>query len=244
MDYSKIYRDFIADRRKTPPADGVYFERHHITPRAFGGEDDAANLIQLTPDDHLFAHLLLAKMHGGAMWLAAKAMVDMRGGTNCGRVYGVRPMFAVARRKHAEMMRGNSCPFSDKTVFNLYHHDGRTWSGTKVDFRRDFGRAYQPLSAEGHWKGWYQSAENAAMHKEIVRSRLKNARKYQMLPSNFDKTLYSFVNVETGKMVEETRMGMQRLYGLRPGDCWALISGRQKVARGFSLVAKGSVCAG
>lgn len=235
MDYSKIYRDFIADRRKTPPAVGAYFELHHITPRAFGGEDDVANLIQLTPEDHLFAHLLLAKMHGGVMWLAAKAMADMRGGTNCGRVYGVRPMFAVARRKHAELMSGNNCPFSDKTVFNLYHHDGREWSGTRVDFRNAFKRAYQPLSAEGHWKGWYQSAENAAKHKDVVRERLRNARQFQTVPGNFDKTLYCFLNAQTGEVVVETRRGMQHAHGLKAGDCWALISGRQKIAKGFSF---------
>lgn len=244
MNYSRIYEAFIADRLTKQSAGVEYSEMHHITPRAFGGGDDWFNLIRLTPEDHLFAHLLLAKMHGGVMWLAAKAMVDMRGGTKCGRMYGVRPMFFVARKKHAELMSGNNCPFADKTVFNLHHFDGRKWSGTRVDFRNDFGRAYQPLSAEGHWKGWYQSAEGADRHQEVVQERLRKARQAQTLPSNFDKTLHSFTNVKTGDVVVKTRREMGVLYGLTCGDCWALIVGRQKVAKGFALNKQEELCAG
>lgn len=65
MDYERIYRDFIADRRAKPEPKG-YSERHHIKPRSLGGTDEPDNLINLTAEDHYFAHLLLAKWLGGS----------------------------------------------------------------------------------------------------------------------------------------------------------------------------------
>lgn len=71
MDYKSIYDQFIDDRRLKESAllaSGDYNERHHIVPRSHGGDDSPDNLICLTPEDHYFAHLLLAKLHGGGMW--------------------------------------------------------------------------------------------------------------------------------------------------------------------------------
>lgn len=75
MDYERIYREFIADRRKRETGLAGYRERHHIQPRCIGGDDDPANLIKLTAGDHFFAHLLLAKIYGGKLWYALNALV-------------------------------------------------------------------------------------------------------------------------------------------------------------------------
>lgn len=40
-----------------------YTERHHITPRCMGGNDDPSNLVALTAREHYVAHLLLANIH-------------------------------------------------------------------------------------------------------------------------------------------------------------------------------------
>ena len=77
MNYQRIYEAFIADRREREAAvieSGVYVERHHITPRSLGGGDEPENLIALTAGDHFFAHLCLAKIHGGNQWMAAWGM--------------------------------------------------------------------------------------------------------------------------------------------------------------------------
>lgn len=106
MNYSKIYNDFIEDRRKKESQlieSGIYRESHHILPRALGGGDDPENLISLTAEDHYFAHLLLAHIYGGTMWQAVKMM-------RWGRVTGERKwlhgrhMYGVARRKSAEAL--------------------------------------------------------------------------------------------------------------------------------------------
>lgn len=75
MDYERIYREFIADRKAKSKPDG-YTEQHHILPRSLGGGNGIDNLIRLTASDHFFAHLLLAKIHGGSMWYAVNAMAD------------------------------------------------------------------------------------------------------------------------------------------------------------------------
>lgn len=76
MDYQRIYREFIADRKSKPKPEG-YTERHHILPRSLGGGDESANLIYLSARDHYFAHCCLAKIHGGKMWSALFAVAAM-----------------------------------------------------------------------------------------------------------------------------------------------------------------------
>lgn len=75
MNYPRIYNEFIADRRQKERLPGKK-ERHHVKPRCQGGSDDPSNLVHLALQDHLFAHLLLAKIHGG---LLAGAFIRMLG---------------------------------------------------------------------------------------------------------------------------------------------------------------------
>lgn len=76
MDYARVYREFISNRESRVIPEGVRTERHHIHPRCLGGDDRPENLIDLTLQDHLFAHLLLARIHGG---LLASAFIRMLG---------------------------------------------------------------------------------------------------------------------------------------------------------------------
>lgn len=75
MNYERIYSEFIADRLTKQPVKPTYFEKHHIVPRSLGGGNEKSNIIRLVPEDHLFAHLMLAKVHGGGMWHAVNAML-------------------------------------------------------------------------------------------------------------------------------------------------------------------------
>ncbi len=59
--YKQLYKKFI-DSRRDLIRDG-YIERHHIKPRGLGGNNDPSNLIDLTPREHFFAHLLLYKIY-------------------------------------------------------------------------------------------------------------------------------------------------------------------------------------
>jgi hypothetical protein len=80
MNYARIYDQFIASRRgvTSHPA-----ERHHVIPRCIGGNNSAENLVLLSPEDHFFAHLLLAKIFGGDLnfvaWLMRSKLYSARG---------------------------------------------------------------------------------------------------------------------------------------------------------------------
>lgn len=127
MNYLRIYRQFIDDRRVSPVADDVYAEKHHITPRALGGGNEPENLIRLVPEDHFFAHLLLAKIHGGKMW-APLAFMCAEAGRN-------RRKYGWAVRAMARACSGKGSHQFDHTVYTLVHKDGQQWNGRRADMR-------------------------------------------------------------------------------------------------------------
>lgn len=61
MNYKKHYDRLIDNANlREPPA---IFENHHIFPKCVGGLDVLNNLVKLTPEEHLVAHLLLARIY-------------------------------------------------------------------------------------------------------------------------------------------------------------------------------------
>lgn len=70
MDYQKIYNQ-IVNRARSRKLEG-YVERHHILPKSMGGSNAKENLVDLTAREHFICHVLLAKIHGGKMWMAVK----------------------------------------------------------------------------------------------------------------------------------------------------------------------------
>ena len=77
MDYARIYDQFIEDRlQKVPSKKSVSgMERHHIIPVCRGGTGVKANLVNLTYQDHMFVHLLLAQIYGGKLAIAFSRML-------------------------------------------------------------------------------------------------------------------------------------------------------------------------
>lgn len=63
MNYKKQY-DFLIAKRKAQSLSKTecYCERHHIVPKALGGKNASANLINLTAREHFIAHRLLEKI--------------------------------------------------------------------------------------------------------------------------------------------------------------------------------------
>lgn len=117
MNYKRIYDDFIADRREKEPEvfrrkryksrhqynrrAKEFYEHHHIVPQCYGGSDDAVNIISLTPEDHFFAHKLLAKIYGNEMWRSLYFMSQDKL-TSAQGVQVSRYWYGLARRKFME----------------------------------------------------------------------------------------------------------------------------------------------
>lgn len=71
--YTAWYLEFIEFRRYRKLVSTLYSEKHHILPRSLGGSDSVSNVVILTAREHYIAHLLLARMFGGASKIKAAA---------------------------------------------------------------------------------------------------------------------------------------------------------------------------
>jgi hypothetical protein len=131
VDYHRIYFDFIKDRRSKEPGLTGYTEKHHILPRSMGGGDEMENLISLTPEDHFFAHLLLAKAHGGKMWAPVAFMVG--GSRKDYRPVTSRERYGWVKRALSRSKSRQGAYQFDGNVYRLEHADGREWQGHQAD---------------------------------------------------------------------------------------------------------------
>lgn len=60
--YAKLYHRIIAKYgHQEKPGDAQYYERHHITPRSMGGNDERSNLVYVRVRVHFLLHVILAK---------------------------------------------------------------------------------------------------------------------------------------------------------------------------------------
>ncbi len=163
MDYSRIYDQFITDRRgKESIAQQAYFERHHILPRSLGGGDDEQNLIDLTPEDHFFAHLLLARIHGGYMWSALFLMSGDRWGAKKG--VGLKSAYGLARREWSEFARTIE---GKKGADNArYDHQRHEWINLDTGEKR-FATKGEMWASEGgcrpHWTSVINGQRNSML---------------------------------------------------------------------------------
>ena len=98
MNYARIYSEFIADRLTKQPVKPDYFEKHHILPRSLGGDNSSDNIIRLTAEDHIFAHLFLARWHNSrGMWAAVKFIFGQ--GIRLNKTPGRRAIRIAAKAK-------------------------------------------------------------------------------------------------------------------------------------------------
>lgn len=163
MDYRKIYDHFVTDRRgKENIAQQAYFERHHILPRSLGGDDGKKNLIDLTPEDHFFAHLILARIHGGYMWSALFLMSGDRWGGRKG--IGLRSAYGLARREWSEFAKTIE---GKKGAENArYDHERHEWINLDTGEKK-FATKGEMWASEGgsrpHWTSVVNGQRNSML---------------------------------------------------------------------------------
>lgn len=239
MDYGRIYRELIADRRANPPGENEYTETHHILPRCMGGGDDAANLIRLRPEDHFFAHLLLARIHGTReMWAVVIMYIDRKGGIYR-RAKAARHNYGWARRAYAvrlsESLSGDKHPSYDHTIWFWKHLGGREFTGTRHAFAAATG--FHPSNITGiingrvksHF-GWYLDGTDPAK----VGKWRRGEHHY-----NHDPAVYEFRHLD-GRAMSATRYQFAGVVGLSMGGVGALIAGRLLSSGGWYLPANGT----
>jgi hypothetical protein len=193
VNYIRIYDEFIKDRRQKEPGLTGYTERHHIVPKWSGGTDDPDNIIRLTPEDHYFAHLLLAYSQGGKNWNALHAMVALTNEYNIQKRVRLRARleFGHVRRRLAQHYRdvlsGPTSPIRDKTKFELRHHDGRVAYGDRFDLAMQTGLPRQAISklflgSVKNRGGWYTTMHNPdGKNTSELRSLIRRCQKVHSL---------------------------------------------------------------
>lgn len=173
MDYLKVYNNFIIDRRtkeKKLSASGQYFERHHITPKSLGGSDRRANIIKLTPEDHFFAHKLLALVYGGSMWTAIWYM-SKSASTSAVGVRVSKRWYGIARRETFKLEHykkfGERVSNSQKRIEQLKKYYQSTDTGEIVRER---------YKDEEYFSKWKKSCKESwtEERKQEVRERFKS----------------------------------------------------------------------
>lgn len=115
MNYLKIYNQLI-HRAKTRSIN-EYKEKHHIIPRCLNGTDDIDNLVDLTPEEHYIAHLLLVKIYPDNQKLIHAAVMMTVTGLKQRRN---NKLYGWLRRRHSESI-------SDSQSGNGNSQFGRYW---------------------------------------------------------------------------------------------------------------------
>ena len=105
VNYNKIYKSLISHRQVNQLDKTIYTEKHHITPKCLGGNNDPANLVKLTAREHFIAHQLLCKIHKNhppyILQKLASAFNRMCTSNHPKRNFTSR-QFAIARRMFSE----------------------------------------------------------------------------------------------------------------------------------------------
>lgn len=234
LNYTKIYHDFIADRKKKEKELKGYSEKHHILPVSLGGGDEKANLVRLTPSDHFFAHLLLSKIHGGPM---ASALFFMCG-KNTRSAFGYKAKrwaYDYAKREVASNKR--------KLVGDLSPLYGRSHS---EETKRKISKSRTGvMTGKDHFAYGKPSPLRGIPLLESTKKKLSEANSGERNgmhgvrggrhPSyKFD--VISFKNKTTGERFTGTQGELTKKYNLDFRNVSAVVLGKRKTVGGWQLL--------
>lgn len=162
MNYARIYNELMDDRKGKEPScysglnykqrqklgaevSGSRVEHHHILPIKMGGSDGDENLVALSCEDHIHAHIIFAKMseaeHGGRWWHPVNMMIAGKSG-------GMGDIPTRLAIKAAALMR-NVKPWNfNPTEYTFINYDsGDRFTGTMHAAHLKYG---------GNRPGWTQ----------------------------------------------------------------------------------------
>lgn len=215
MNYERIYNELIKARRSAPVPEG-YTETHHIIPKSLGGNNDADNLIALTPEDHFMAHRLLAKIHGGPMSQALWFMCQ--GNTRSAKnVYISSRVHTKARENAAKAKSGENHPFYGR------HHSAEAI----VKIRE--ARRGKTLSSETRQK--LREALCGEKHPNWGKPRAAQTRT-KISETHRNKQQYIFQHPEHGERIC-TQYELWQAYGLDQGHLSKLVHGKYHIHKGW-----------
>lgn len=234
MNYQKIYDEFILDRKNKQGQLSGYFERHHILPRSLGGDDSHNNLINLTPSDHFFAHILLSKIYGGGMFVALSLMSSSFSRSANGMT-AKRWAYDYAKRGMSEYRKiqysGKDNPFFGKT-----HSEQSILKIRKSRKGKMTGESHFAYGKPSKLRGIPLKEETK---QKISRSKLgeKNPMYGKTMGSNpnYNGTIFLFKNKNTGEFFSGTQRELINKFSLEFRNVSAVVKGKRKSCGGWIL---------
>ena len=236
MNYKLIYENLI-NRAKDRKLD-IYTESHHIIPRCMNGDNCAQNLVDLTPEEHHTAHLLLVKIypdHIGLIKAAVMMSLNLNGNRPKNKLYG------WLRRKHSESTSGENNvhygkPRSDEVKAKI--------SASNKGKSRGKGRINGPLKEETRQKishslkgrpTPHMVGNNNPMHRQNVKEKALASRKGKLRVQKRDSLIFIFQNIITDEVFEGTRQQFRSYVNITSQDITGLLSGSQITAKNWRL---------
>lgn len=227
MNYQSIYEQFIADRRSKAHAFGTYTESHHVVPRSLGGDDAAENLIDLSPEDHFFAHLLLAKIHGGMLWVPVVMWLGGERRNWAGR--RSRLGYGWAKRAVIKAVSGSAAHQYDHTVYRFEHKGGERFSGTQAEIAIAFNLTRSGVNLLvkekiASLRGWYLEGKRPQFVGRGSRKGMSHPMAVQ--------TKTRFLHVD-GREFVGTQYELHLVHGVSKSGACELVNGKRSVTLGW-----------
>ncbi len=148
MNYQKNYYDYLAHVKTLgrEKGCGIYYEAHHILPRALGGGNSKENLVLLTAREHFLAHYLLTKFtEGRALHSMLAAFVHMTGNAQATSAKGYCNARLYSRQR--AIFVALQSEFSKNRSANYKLANGSHWNSGPS--------GPNPLKATARGKHWY-----------------------------------------------------------------------------------------
>jgi len=169
MNYQQIYNKLVSRIYKRVG----YVEKHHILPRCLGGTDEISNLIELYPEEHYLAHLLLCKIYPGNQKLLYATM-NMTTGSMTNNGKRNNKAYGWLRRQYAQSMSGDNNPA--RRIPNLQKEAAKKRKGQKrseeTKARMSIAQKGRTFTEETKYK-MAEAARNRPLISEETRQKLK-----------------------------------------------------------------------
>jgi hypothetical protein len=246
MDYQRIYVVFIRDRRIRELSLEGYTEGHHILPRCMGGGDEPDNLIRLSAEDHVFAHLLLAKGWGGRLWYPLIQMLrlprQVKGASRGPRAIRAA---ATARREQRKLQTGVKRPdVSARLKGRPKSPEHRKSLSISRTGRRDTPETRAKKSAAMKLRictpernAKLSAALRGRKFSQEHRAKISAGAKQRHIGSGnprYDRTIRSFVH-DDGRVELMTKYDLAKKYGLNRSCLNYVIAGERDKTGGWRL---------
>lgn len=260
--YTKWYCNIVtnaqirASSKKEAKLKGLdYTEEHHILPKSFnmGGQKDKQNYAYLTAREHLICHLLMTKMFDGElknkaysaaasmtriqrrnkqMTFTTRQMAQLKEANRLARVSRPSPMKGKKHKKESiELMRKNA----NRNIGHTYNR-GKKMSQEFCELQRKAMKQRVDEGTHNMLTEDFQIKARKAQQKMFETgthpfSNIKGSNNV-----NYDSTVYSFTNKNTGETVNMTRNQLITTYNLQPQNVYHMLKGNRKTVKGWTLL--------